>query len=367
MKKLCCFFPLIILITLFITGCNLIGQKNMSISIIYAITSIFSLLLLFGYVCFSRKKDIWFILLLSYVFVVNAGYFSLSVSSELGEALLANRISYLGSVFLPLSMQILILNACNIKTKKWFTILLVCVGFAIFLIAASPGYLDIYYKSVSLAFVDGVTVLEKVYGPLHSVYLYYLVAYFASMSAIIIYSTIKKKIESNTNALILLVSVFINIGVWLIEQLVHINFEFLSVSYIISVLFMLCIFSISTEKQSNSGFTTYDTDNTTSPTTDSDTEAITDYLSPEYDKTQEHKQTIEKFEYFVSQLDSLTPTERTIYNLYLKKMSTKEILITLNIKENTLKYHNKNIYSKLGVSSRKQLFEIATTINQNDC
>jgi DNA-binding CsgD family transcriptional regulator len=30
----------------------------------------------------------------------------------------------------------------------------------------------------------------------------------------------------------------------------------------------------------------------------------------------------------------------------------------LNIKENTLKFHNKNIYGKLGVSSRKQLLEI---------
>ena len=30
-----------------------------------------------------------------------------------------------------------------------------------------------------------------------------------------------------------------------------------------------------------------------------------------------------------------------------------------HIKENTLKYHNRNIYSKLGVSSRKQLLQIA--------
>ena len=36
----------------------------------------------------------------------------------------------------------------------------------------------------------------------------------------------------------------------------------------------------------------------------------------------------------------------------------------MSIKENTLKYHNKNIYSKLGVSSRKQLIEIATLLNE---
>jgi len=37
----------------------------------------------------------------------------------------------------------------------------------------------------------------------------------------------------------------------------------------------------------------------------------------------------------------------------------------LDIKENTLKYHNKNIYSKLGVSSRKQLVMIASTLKDD--
>ena len=36
----------------------------------------------------------------------------------------------------------------------------------------------------------------------------------------------------------------------------------------------------------------------------------------------------------------------------------------LGITENTLKYHNKNIYGKLGVSSRKQLKEIALRIKK---
>ena len=33
-----------------------------------------------------------------------------------------------------------------------------------------------------------------------------------------------------------------------------------------------------------------------------------------------------------------------------------------SITENTVKFHNKNIYSKLGVSSRKQLLEISRAI-----
>ena len=66
--------------------------------------------------------------------------------------------------------------------------------------------------------------------------------------------------------------------------------------------------------------------------------------------------------YFISQLERLTPTERIIYRYYLAGTGTKDIMQQMNIKENTLKYHNKNIYSKLGVSSRKQLVEIARSL-----
>ena len=66
--------------------------------------------------------------------------------------------------------------------------------------------------------------------------------------------------------------------------------------------------------------------------------------------------------YFTAQLVTLMPTERVIYDFYLEGKSTKEIMAELNIKENTLKYHNKNIYGKLGVSSGKELINIASAL-----
>ena len=65
----------------------------------------------------------------------------------------------------------------------------------------------------------------------------------------------------------------------------------------------------------------------------------------------------------LEQLPRLTPSERAIYELYLAGKSTKEVLKEMNILENTLKFHNKNLYGKLGVSSRKQLLEYAKAIN----
>ena len=62
----------------------------------------------------------------------------------------------------------------------------------------------------------------------------------------------------------------------------------------------------------------------------------------------------------------LTQTERLIYDAYIERITTKEIMASLNITQNTLKFHNKNIYHKLGVSSRKELQEIYQQINETE-
>lgn len=65
------------------------------------------------------------------------------------------------------------------------------------------------------------------------------------------------------------------------------------------------------------------------------------------------------YEFFLTGLKQLTPTERTIFDLYMDGKTAAEILESMAIKQTTLKYHNRNIYSKLGVSSKKQLLNYA--------
>lgn len=76
--------------------------------------------------------------------------------------------------------------------------------------------------------------------------------------------------------------------------------------------------------------------------------------------------TQEDCDYFICGLKTLTPTERRIYDLYLDGKTLQEIAGILGIKENTMKFHNKNIYNKLGVSSRKQLLKVAVLIQYQD-
>ncbi len=350
----------IVILCAFLGGCSTFSDKTASISTVYAAMAILSFFMLVCYCFLARKFDAWFFVLFLSVLVVNTGYYVLSISSTIEGALTANRVSYLGSVFLPISMLFIVLRVTRIGYKKWIPYVFVSLGIVIFLIAASPGYSDIYYKQVFLEFVNGSTVLRKIYGSWHVIYLFYLLFLFSSMLCAIAYSAKKKLFHSHEHAVIIAAAVFVNIGVWFIEQMVSMDFEMLSVSYIISEMFLLGIDLVVSVQQPKTPMPA--TDSHQSQLTAADT--LKDSHIHEMPGVSNNNTLTEKELQFEAGISELTLTERIIFNYYIQGKSTKEIMAELNIKENTLKFHNKNIYGKLGVSSRKQLCEIFEKLNK---
>jgi len=319
-----------------LSGCA-VGEKNTSLIYIYGLLSVLALLLLIGYAAAVKKKNPWLMMLFVAVTVVNAGYFLLSASNTLTQALFANRLSYLGSVFLPLAMLMVVLNVTKQRYPKWLPQALIGLCLCVFIIAATPGYSGIYYKEVTLEFVEGVAVLNKVYGPLHSIYLYFLIFFFVTMIVALVRGIAKKRTFSVGHAVILIFAVFANIAVWLMEQLVETQFEFLAVSYIISELFLLGL----------------------------------DLLLQENERIIKKMQTAQaeppmpaKSSVALPGVVLLTPTERQIFDCYAAGMTGKDVQAAMHITENTLKYHNRNIYSKLGVSSRKELLQLVAQFQE---
>ena len=168
----------------------------------------------------------------------------LSLSKTLTFALISNGIAYIGNVFLPFFMLMLILDVCNVKHSKALKYILLSIGVVILFIATSGGYLPIYYKEVSLEIIEGGTRLIKEYGILHNLYFIYLFGYMASMVSVLIYSMATKKLTSKMHASFLCVIVFGNILVWLIEQFIEHNFEFLCISYILNECLLLFLYGM---------------------------------------------------------------------------------------------------------------------------
>ena len=211
---------------------------------IYGAIAVFSLLLLALYAFSEKDRQPKFLLLFISVAAANVGYFLQSVSRTLFWAMMCNRLSYLGAACSILLMLLIIMDACNVHPARPVRILLICITSAAFLLAASGDWLGLYYKEVSLSFENGSARLVKDYGPLHTLYPVYLLSYVLTMIAVIVRATVKKTVSSVRYAGFLGVIVLGNIGVWLVEQLVDIDFEFLSVSFIVTELMLLLVYGI---------------------------------------------------------------------------------------------------------------------------
>ncbi|MBP3376253.1 MAG: hypothetical protein J6L83_05770, partial [Clostridia bacterium] len=208
----------------------------------YAICLLASVGLLIAYSVMVKHKEFWLTMLFCCVPVVNLGYSLLSMAKTVEFAVFANDVTYLGSVFLSMCMFLTIMRLCGFEIKKKHIITCVSLGVVMFAIVATSGILPWYYKSVELEIVDGSAKLVKEYGVLHSVYLFYLLGYFAAMIGTIIHSIRKNKIAQTKYAVFIAGVVCLNILMWLFERFVSWNYEFLSVTYIGSELLLLLVY-----------------------------------------------------------------------------------------------------------------------------
>lgn len=310
-------------------------------SIFYGVACSLSLILLVIYFFVDKKRDKWLMLLFISVLVCNAGYFMLSLSSNLTFALISNDIAYVGNVFLPFFMLMLILDVCNIKHSKVLTYSLLVIGIVMLFIATSGGYLPIYYKNVELEILESGARLVKEYGILHNLYFIYLFSYMVSMVAIIIYAIAKNKIKSKMHAIFLSVIVFGNILVWLIEQFVEHQFEFLCVSYIINEGLLLLLYGILRE---------YEYLKTKNKT------AMVDISVLDFKDNLSEEQVALVFANW-DDLKLLTNREKEILKHILFGERRKEIAVDLCISESAVKKHTTSIFRKLEVDNRTELYE----------
>lgn len=214
----------------------------MNVSLVYGIIALISLCMVGVCVLSDKKRDVWLLFVFVSVSLCNLGYFMISISKDLADALNSNRIAYLGSVFLPFFLLMMVLRFCGIKRSRWLTVSLVALGIVMLAITTSPGILPIYYSTVSIETVNGTTRLVREYGPLHLLYYVYLIGYMLSMIGVTLHSIGKRKIKSRSHTVLLLCAVFCNITIWLVEQFLPRGFEWLSVSYIITEVLFLAIY-----------------------------------------------------------------------------------------------------------------------------
>lgn len=321
-----------------------IPQKTGNLTFVYGAVAILSVMLVVCYLLWEKRKEKNFFLLFICVAVANCGYFLQSVSDTLSGALWANRISYLGSAYLVLLLLLIIMDVCHYKLRKWVNITLISISTAAFLLAASADLFDLYYKAVDLVNVNGMTRLVKEYGPLHTLYPVYLLSYFAAMVAVIVRSLRKKTLSSPKYAVFLAAAVLLNIGVWAVEQIIYVEFEFLCVSYIVTEIMLLLIYGMLRDYgivQPGGALLSV--------------QMLSQLQAKAAPAGQLPSGMEDMFRTFAEKVRTLSPAERRILNYYIDGHDTADIPDLAFISIHTVKKHNRSIYQKLEVASRDEL------------
>ena len=309
-------------------------------TITYSVIFALSLLLPLGYYLFVRKNqsEPWLFVLNLFVCVVNLGYLLLSTSKTVEFALTANKIAYLGQAFVPLCMFMIISGLCGFTYQKWVKYMLIGTALVMFAMVLTTGHLDWYYKSVELIQADGAAKLIKVYGVLHPVNLIYVLSYLVAMLAVIGISLKKNKGKSQKIAGLMLAVVIGNIGMWIVEKLITWNFEFLSVSYLMSEFVFFFVYWM-----------------------------MQDYIHlrdvpPPSVVLVDSMTGAEKLQTVLQNLPEnvvLTAKEKEVLSIVLEGKSRKEISAILHVSENTVKTHLTHLYEKFNVSGREELLALA--------
>ena len=153
-----------------------------------------------------------------------------------------------------------------------------------------------------------------------------------------------KRLASPKYTLFLLVVVLLNVGVWLVEQLMDEEFEFLSVSYMVTVVLLLLIYGILGDYGIiQPGGSLISVQMLTKLNT---RQVNPGALPPGME---------DMFQSFAQKVKTLSSAERRILNYYIAGHEIGEIPDLAFISIHTVKKHNRSIYQKLEIASRDEL------------
>ncbi len=201
----------------------------------YVITTILSMvnLILLVYTYENKKANYYFMLSMVIMALSNCGYLALAFSTQLNEAVLAHKISYIGGCFVPLITLFMICTICNVSIPSWIRYILYALSFGVYFMVLTIGYSDIYYSDLSLGKLGKATVLLHSYEAGHTLFYVILFGYMAAEIVLLGYQLIKKRAVSKSKLWILSIMVILNIATFMVGRLINEDIEIMPALYVI--------------------------------------------------------------------------------------------------------------------------------------
>ena len=206
---------------------------------IYFICFCIILILLAIMITYGRNMDINAVLAVISIAVGNGGCYALSVSENLHEAVLANKLIYVMGAFAPMLAFLIICNACKINVPGWVSAVLYVLQTFIYITVLNIGDMDIFYTSVEYHTGPFGAYLAKTYGFMHTLFVVMVILYTLATLIVALISLNRSNTVSRLNVYILLIAYVFVAGTYIVERLVDMKMEMLSVSFTVAVSVMM--------------------------------------------------------------------------------------------------------------------------------
>lgn len=206
----------------------------------------FSLLMVLVYAfIFHKHFDVNITILTILVPVINFGFVVMGNATDIKEAIVGLKLTYIGGCFVLISAMFLIFNICGVSFKSWQRALIVLISTGVYSTTLTIGYSDIFYKGLpSLATFGGASyITNKQYGFMHTVFYVMVAIYYAFTIFIIIYSFIKKKQVSRIILGLIVLAVTIAVFGFFGSRIITSVVEILPITYNLGMVIYLIIAS----------------------------------------------------------------------------------------------------------------------------
>lgn len=201
----------------------------------YAVATLltFFCLILFIFTFEPKKVNYYLLIVVAIMAIANSGYLVIALSETVSEAVMGNRLSYLGGCFVPPVMLSAICIICNYKIKREIQNLLYGFSFVVYIMVWMVGFNDIYYKEMWLEKYRDATILGHTYGVGHVLFYVILYGYMVGQIVVLVYSILRNSAVSRKILLTFLMMDGINTILFIMGRFLNFPIEIIPLMYVI--------------------------------------------------------------------------------------------------------------------------------------
>lgn len=197
---------------------------------VYLVCLLFALGMLFWLKIFDVKNSVSQYITLLILVVSNLGFYFISISDNVEEAIVAQKMTYFAGAFLPVFYFLLVLEICHIEIPRMLEVILLMIQCVIYGLACTIGKSDIFYEKVSLLVENGNGILVREYGPFHILYPVSMYLYMGAAILVTLYSLFKNKSINRRGVITMVALCVLAIATYALERALHISYEFTPVA-----------------------------------------------------------------------------------------------------------------------------------------